>query len=189
MAAIPAKVVAVGNFRLKGDRGCIPEILDDHFRQTVHVQRLDLSQWDDHKDRRRLFGIGFRQAVPMSVEAPGMPEGLKLTSKKLQWVDTVVEAAQVAAPWEQFVKLHMELREGLSSTASMQERRSEILVELAAISIRRGLAQVEARSPWKNNHEVRFTGLVKLDTLAATVRGKSLVTELIELDAKLSCEC
>lgn len=70
MSALPAKVIAIGNFRMKADRGCVPEILDDHFRQTVHVQRLNISMWDN-KQRRELFGIGFRQMVPMSLSAPG----------------------------------------------------------------------------------------------------------------------
>ncbi len=187
MSALPAKVIAIGNFRMKADRGCVPEILDDHFRQTVHVQRLNISTWDN-KQRRELFGIGFRQMVPMSLSAPGMPLGLKLTSKRLQWTDTVLEAAQVAMPWEQFVNQHIELREGMATIEAMSQRRDAILMELASFSVDKGLAQPS--SPWvPNGGQIRFTAAVQFDDLRKTVRGKALLAELLDIDAKLNCAC
>lgn len=189
--ALPAQVVGVGKYRISRLSRCNPIITDDGYRTTVHLRVLDpQTTWPDFEVRReRLNSRYWGHGGLLPADFPGLPEGPKLTSKKLHWVEDVMDASRIAMPWSQFITEVSEHRLFELETEGYQQRRSEIINLLAAEAMKVGRFIIRRAE----HYEGRGIGVmvdVNVEEILRDFPGLKLgpvVEELRDIERRLAC--
>lgn len=199
--AAPAKVVAVGKFRVRRSGACATEIVEDNHTTTVKVLVPDL----------KAMGVangydkdGNRVALPGSVA------GLPVTSKKIAWVEAVIELQHVMMPWDSFLQRRDEKLFAQQERAAFEERKRIVeraITELLSTTARKIVTRdtnlmlsVEHRHDQWNNKNRRYettyrvvsAALPEARVISALTNAEKkqldqLVSERDLLEKKLSC--
>lgn len=120
--AAPVRVVAIGKFRWRQSGACTREIAEDYHTTNLHVQQVDVMA---------TLGIsGGRSYLPSGDARIGYPKGLKLTSSRVVWVDTIVTADKIIMPWTDFLKRREEYNLVKLEIAAYQQRLEAIKTKM-----------------------------------------------------------
>lgn len=193
VVAAPARVIAVGTFRWKPSGLCAREMVDDHYTTTVHVQIPSVEK----------TVADVRQHAHSGEKRIGLPDGLKIDSKKIVWVDEIFPASAIIMPWADFVKRHDEVlfvrHEAAAYYARLEVIQSEILALCEAHLSESKPTTVKKNADLRqsNGRWLRSPGIAQADVLVVVVETtyaikdvpgvSELLTEALLIETKLEC--
>jgi hypothetical protein len=198
ISAAPARIIDVGKWRAQRQGACDVEYINDGFTAAALVDVVDIKATFP-KDGGQYGEWGQKYGDPTMVDRPGMPDGLKLTSKRVKWKRSVVPLTSLIYPWDHFLKLREERLFAQAEYAEYRRRNEVVLRELGEL-----LAPVAAALPagskysfdnldvgrfrWSYDVTLNVPKLVESGALnGSTAKVKALYDEHVFLVGKLAC--